>query len=76
MEEVCKKGTDIMRFRHNEVNFLRPHLMTIKTPQNVHKICFWVIWMTFTCAVKTDLIMFETHYVRFLFMNLLHSPAI
>ena len=20
MEEVCKKGTDIMRFRHNEVN--------------------------------------------------------
>ena len=75
MEEVCKKGTDIMRFRHNEVNS-EATFDDHQNTSNVHKICFGVIWMTFTCEVKTDLIMFETHYVRFLFMNLLHSPAI
>ena len=50
--------------------------MIIKTPQNVHKICFCVIWKIFTCDLKIDLIMFEPHYAMFIFMNLLHSPDI
>ena len=28
-------------------SILRLHLMVIKTPENVHKICFWVIWSNF-----------------------------
>ena len=34
-------GFDIMR------SILRLYLMVIKTPENVHKICFWVIWSNF-----------------------------
>ena len=33
--------------------------MIIKTPQNVHKICFRGALVTFTCEVKFDLIKFE-----------------
>ena len=48
----------IMRFRHNEVNFEAAFDVHQKTLQNVHKICFWVNWMTFKCDLKVDLIMF------------------
>ena len=51
MDEVHKKELEIMRFRNKEVNF-EAHLMTIETPQNVHKISFLVIWMTFTWDFK------------------------
>ena len=30
--------------------------MIIKTPKNVYKICFGVIWRTFKCGLKIDLI--------------------
>ena len=51
MEEVHKKGT-----WHNETqtirrSILRPHMMIIKTPQNLHKICFWIAWLNFTDEV-------------------------
>ena len=62
-----KKELDIMR------SILRPCMMIIKTPQNVHKILFWVLKMILTCEVKCDLIKHEPHYVKFLFRNLLHS---
>ena len=32
--------------------------------------------ITFTCDLQIDLIMFEPPYVNFLFMNLIHSPAV
>ena len=32
--------------------------MIIKTPQNVHKICFRGVLVTLTCEVKFDLIKF------------------
>ena len=34
-----KNELDIIRLRHNEVNFEAAFMM-IKTPQNIHKICF------------------------------------
>ena len=58
-------------------SILRSDLMIIKTPQNVHKICFRGILVTFTCEVKFDLIKFEPHYVKFFFFsNLLHSQGV
>ena len=48
-------------------SILRSHLMIIKTPQNVHKICFRGVLVIFTCEVKFDLIKFEPHYVKFFF---------
>ena len=38
--------------------------MIIKTPQNVHKICFRGVLVTFTSEVK-----FEPHYVKFFFFQ-------
>ena len=61
---------DIMR------PILTSHLKVIKTPQNVHKMCFWCVLMTFICEVKIDLIMSRHHYVKFFFsINLLHSSS-
>ena len=63
-------------------SILRSDLMIIKTPQNVHKICFRGVLVTFTCEVKFDLIKFEPHYVRtslcqvLFFSNLLHSHGV
>ena len=58
-------------------SILRSDLMIIKTPQNVHKICFWGVLVTFTSEVKFDLIKFEPHYVKFFFFpNLLHSQGV
>ena len=58
-------------------SILRSDLMIIKTPQNVHKICFRGVLVTFTCEVKFDLIKFEPHYVKFFFFsNLLHSHGV
>ena len=37
------------------------HMMINKTHQNIHEICFWVIWLTFTCDLKTDLILSKPH---------------
>ena len=48
-------------------SILRPHIMIIKTPQNVHKIFFGVFKIMLTCEVKIDLIKSEPHYVKFLF---------
>ena len=48
-------------------SILRSDLMIIKTPQNVHKICFRGVLVTFTCEVKFDLIKFEPHYVVLFF---------
>ena len=48
-------------------SILRSDLMIIKTPQNVHKICFRGVLVMFTCEVKFDLIKFEPHYVKFFF---------
>ena len=39
-------------------SILRPHLMIIKTPQNVHKIRFQGVLVMLTCEVKFDLIKF------------------
>ena len=47
-------------------SILRPHLMILETPQNVHKMHFGVIWMTFICDLKIVLIMFELLF-NFLF---------
>ena len=33
-----------------------------KTPQNIYKICFQAIWMTFICDLGIDRIMFEPHH--------------
>ena len=32
--------------------------------------------MIIKCHLKIDIIMSEPHYVKFLFMNLLHSPDV
>ena len=50
-------------------SILRSDLMIIKTLQNVHKICFRGVLVTFTCEVKFDLIKFEPHYVKFFFFR-------
>ena len=50
-------------------SILRSDLMIIKTPQNVHKICFRGVLVTFTCEVKFDLIKFKPHYVKFFFFR-------
>ena len=55
LRRFMKNEFDIMSFRHNEVNL---HLMIIKTSENVHKICFWLIWMAFKFHLKINLIMF------------------
>ena len=39
-------------------SILRSDVMIIKTPQNVHKTCFRVVLVMFTCEVKFDLIKF------------------
>ena len=68
MEEVNWKKNltlwclDIMR------SILTSHLKVIKTPQNVHKMCFWCVLMTFICEVKIDLIMSRHHYVKSIFL--------
>ena len=46
-------------------SILRSDLMIIKTPQNIHKIYFRGVLVTFTSKVKFDLIKFEPHYVKF-----------
>ena len=46
--------------------------MIIKTPQNVHEILFWVIWMSFKCDLKIDLIISEPPYVKLI----LYEPPI
>ena len=46
-----------MRFIHEEINF-GLYMIVIKTTQNVHKLCFQAILMTFTCDLKIDLIVF------------------
>ena len=76
--KFIKKELDIMRFRHNEVNFevTRSHLMIIEMPEKFHKRCFCLVWMTLRCEVKIDLIKSEPHYVKFFFMNLLHSSTV
>ena len=61
-----KNELDIMRPRYYEVNF-EVRLMIIKTPQNVHKICFRGVLVTFASEVKFDLIKFTPHYVKFFF---------
>ena len=50
-------------------SILRSNLMIIKTPLNVHKICFRVVLVTFTCEVKFDFIKLEPHYVKFFFFE-------
>ena len=35
-------------------SILRSDLMIIKTPQNVHKICFRGVLVMFTCEVKSS----------------------
>ena len=40
-----------MRFIHDEINF-GLYIIVIKTTQNVHKLCFQAILMTFTCDLK------------------------
>ena len=49
------------------------HMMIIKTPQNIHEICFSVIRLTFTCDLKTDFIMSEPHHVTEFSVNLFHT---
>ena len=41
------------------------HMMAIRSPQNVHKICFLVILMTFICDVKNYHTMPEPHCVKY-----------
>ena len=45
---------------------LRLQMMIAGTPQNVHKICFWVMWMIL-CALNIDLIVFEPPNVKLIF---------
>ena len=45
--------------------------MIIEIAHNIHKICSWVVWMTFTCEVKIYLIKSELMSSSF-FVNLLH----
>ena len=40
------------------------HRIVIKIYQNVPKIYFWLILLTFTCGIKMDLIMCEPHCVK------------
>ena len=47
--------------------------MINKTPENVHKICFWVIWRIFKCGFKIDLIIFLPAYVKLLFSSLVQQ---
>ena len=86
LSDVKKPNSYIMNEVHKNINWtlwdsdimksiLRLHMMITKTSQNVHKICFQVIWMTFTCDLKIDLIKFKSPYVKFIFMNLMHSEA-
>ena len=52
-------------------------MMVTRIPQYFHKACFLLIWMTFTCDLKIDLIMFEPSYVKLIFfINLIHRQAI
>ena len=52
-------------------------MFTTKTIQNVKKIFFQAILMIFTCVLKIDLIMFETHFcLDNYFINLIHSRAV
>ena len=52
MEE--ENELDILRFRHNDVNF-KAAFDDRQTPKNVHKMCFWAIWRTFKCDLIIDL---------------------
>ena len=61
------KALCMMRFIHDEINF-GLYMIVIKTTQNVHKLCFQAILMTFTCDLKIDLIVFEPHHVKLFFL--------
>ena len=75
MEEVHKKGT-----WHNEgqtmMSILTSHMKVIQTTQKHILWTFWGALMIIKSGLKIDLIMSEPHFVKFLFMNLLHSPAV
>ena len=59
-----------MRFRHNEIN-----LMIIITSQNVHKICFWVIWMTFKYDLIILNLLMNMHRFKLVTMMSPHQPT-
>ena len=42
-------------------------MIITEVPQNVHKICFEAIMITFICDYRIDLIMFGTHHVKLIF---------
>ena len=50
------RGLQKMRLMHNKINLMSP-MMVIKKSQNVHKICFQPILMTFICDINFDIIM-------------------
>ena len=47
--------------------------MVSKKLQNVHRICFEAILMTFICALKIELIMFEPYQVKLISLQNLPS---
>ena len=51
-------------------SILRLNLMIIKTPENVHKICFWEILRTFKCDPKIDLILTCSAQYRAMWIDL------
>ena len=51
-------------------------MMSTKIAQNIHIICFQVIWMTFIGDLIINFIMFEPPYVKLFFVNLTHSQAV
>ena len=75
MEEINKGnltqwGSHIMR------SILMSHIMVIKNPQNVHKICLQLVLMTFICDIKIGIIMYEPHCVQLLFCEPLYSSCL
>ena len=64
-----------MRFTHNNINFditCHGH----QCPQNVHKIYFQTILITFICDIKIGAFMYEPHFVKLFFVNILHCQVI
>ena len=59
------------------MSILTSHMMVTKNPENVHRKCFWTIFVTFIFDIKIDVNMCEPHYVNlFFFVNLLHSLCV
>ena len=57
----------MVRLRHNDVNF-EVKLNGQQIPSKCLKICFRALWMNFIHDLKIDLIMFEPHHVKLIFL--------